>query len=140
MSESAMRSRVVKALACFDAQAVETKMEDGVPDVNYIGGWIELKQAKHWPPRKGILQLRHFTTHQRVWLYRRWCKGGRAFLLLRVKREWLLFDGVTASEIVGRADRTTLVDRCLRHWPNGLIEKEFRECMRKISPLESDSS
>ena len=135
-----MRSKVVKVLECFDAQAVETKMEDGIPDVNYIGGWIELKQAERWPPQGGILRLRHFTQHQRVWLFRRWHKGGRSFLLLRVKREWLLFDGVTASEIVGRADRTTLVERCLRHWLTGLPEKEFRECVQQISPSESDSS
>ena len=75
----------------FDAHRIENKIELGTPDVNYLHGWIELKYKSKWPVRGGILTVPHFTELQRRWLDRRQKCGGRAFVLLKVNKEWILF-------------------------------------------------
>jgi hypothetical protein len=102
----------------LDPKRVENAVALGMPDVNYIEGWIELKYVADWPKREETpLRLGHFTPQQRVWLYRRWVLGGKAFLLLRVAKEFLLFDGRTACDAVGLVSRASLYDRCLRRAP-----------------------
>lgn len=89
----------------------------GTPDVNYVGGWIELKYADRWPPRGGPLRIDHFTSQQRTWLRRRRAAGGRAFVLLKVgTREWLLFDGVRAADVLGEVPREQLYKECVARW------------------------
>lgn len=109
MSEKDMRQRVIKALKPLDAFSVENPCRPGTPDVNYVEGWIELKWLEKWPVREAtIVRIEHFTPQQRVFLMRRWRKGGNVYLLLQVKDEWLLFDGDVAAEWVGTVDRSTL--------------------------------
>lgn len=127
MSEGDQRGRVVKALRHLDAFAVENRVRPGTPDVNYIGGWIELKWIKRWPKNAEFSEVKidHFTPQQRVWLKTRWRKGGRAFVLLQAAgQDWLLFDGETAAQILGRATRPELFARALMTW-KGLNEKEL---------------
>lgn len=138
MSEKDQRQRVVKALRHLDAFAVENRVRPGTPDVNYIGGWIELKWLRYWPkhsdvwkaneegePTQPLVHLDHFTPQQRVWLKNRWRKGGRAFLLLQAHQsDWLLFDGETAAHAVGRVSRSELFRRALVTW-KGLDEKDL---------------
>jgi len=140
MSEKQLRRVVVNMLSPLDAVAVENPAYPGTPDVNFVEGWIELKVAERWPPQGGILRLEHFTQHQRVWLLRRWRRGGRALLLLRVGREWLLFDGETAAKIVGRADKNKLLASAARHWPNRPSGKDLIRCVLAISPEGKSSS
>jgi hypothetical protein len=92
MTEARMRQRVVKALRPLDAISVENMVGIGTPDVNYAEGWLELKFKKAWPKRETTaLKFPHFTEQQRVWLKRRSRKGGTAYLLVLVGREWFLF-------------------------------------------------
>jgi hypothetical protein len=112
--EQQQRQLVVKALNKIhrDAVSVENPACPGTPDVNYIGGWVELKYAKDWPARdETTVRLDHFTPQQRVWLRRRWYNGiksnatdGAVWLCLQVSktRDWLVFDGESASKYVGK--------------------------------------
>ena len=129
MSEKTMRQRVVKALKPLDAISVENAVGAGTPDVNYVEGWIELKQMEQWPSRGGPLRVPHFKPHQRVWLRRRWKKGGAAYMLLQVKAEWFLLAGDTAAACLGEATAATLQNLSLHYWPNGLIAEELVKCL-----------
>jgi hypothetical protein len=92
--------RPVLVKAGVDPVRVENPALPGTPDVNYIEGWVELKHADRWPPKGGPLQLTHPPTpEQRTWLLRRWHCGGRAFLCLRVGREWFLFRGCDVAPL-----------------------------------------
>jgi hypothetical protein len=129
MSEGDQRGRIVKALRTLDAFAVENRVRPGTPDVNYIDGWIELKWIRRWPRNAdaSFVHLDHFTPQQRLWLKTRWRKGGRSFLLLQANQtDWLLFDGETAAQVVGRVTRPELYQRALATW-KGLNEKELIE-------------
>jgi hypothetical protein len=108
-TESQMWAKVRPFLvaAKLDPVRVENPIHPGTPDVNLCDGrWIELKCIATWPVRaKSVVQIRHYTPQQRVWLYRRWKYApGSTFLLLEVRsvQQWLLFDGNVAAKIVGR--------------------------------------
>ena len=115
--EVSMRQHVVKSLRKLDAVPVENLVVPGTPDVEFIGGWIELKTEDDWPARPTTpLRLKRFEIEQRAWLRRRIRRGGRAWLLLRVKREWLLFRGDTAADILGDSPKALLIEAALRYW------------------------
>ena len=109
MSEQALAGRIVKILKPLDAVRVENPCHPGTPDVNYIGGWIELKKVDKWPVREDTpLRLPHFTPQQKIWLDRRIRKGGEAYVLLQVSREYMLLRGDVAAKILGEATRDEL--------------------------------
>lgn len=137
MSESDQRGKVVKGLREYDAVSVENRAYPGTPDVNYIGGWIELKWLRRWP--KGwwdnVVAIDHFTPQQRVWLKRRWRRGGRAFLLLQAQQlNWFLFDGETAAQKVGRCTGEDLHKFALKTWTKGLDMKELKQWLKMDLP------
>lgn len=104
MSESQMWTALRPHLSALDPVRIETRDRDGVPDVNYADGWIELKFKTSLPKQEpSRVELDHFTVEQRNWLRRRWDRGGRAWLLLYVRSAatWMLFDGRTAAQVVG---------------------------------------
>lgn len=124
--EQNMRQRVVKALKPIDAISVENSAYPGTPDVNTTRCWLELKCEKSWPKlKKTPLRVPHFTQQQRVWLLRRCQKGGRAYLLLQVANDWLLFDGECAASGLGTWTRQQCIEHATAVWLNGLNEKEL---------------
>lgn len=79
-------------------------MTSGIPDVNCTAGWIELKHLNTVPKRDTSLVIpNHFEPEQRNWLRKRCLSGGRAWLLLRVGRVWLLCWGRYAADNLGVA-------------------------------------
>jgi hypothetical protein len=99
--------RPILLAAKLDPVRVENPIHPGTPDVNFVDGrWMELKCLPRWPARAGTnVRISHYTSQQRVWLYRRWkFAPGSTLLLLEVlaARQWLLFDGDVAAKIVGR--------------------------------------
>lgn len=87
---------------------IENSLEVGTPDVNgaytidgeKVDVWIELKSRDEFPVRELTpIRLPHFTTDQRDWLIHRERAGGRAFLLVRVAREYFLFNAIDAYNI-----------------------------------------
>lgn len=124
MSEKQTRKTVLKALRSLDAQPVENICVVGYPDVEYIGGHIELKTLDKLPVRGGPVRIEHYTAHQKLWLLNRWRKGGRAFLLIQYKREWLLFDAIVAQD-VGTMTYETMKARTIAYWDKGLVEEQL---------------
>lgn len=119
MSEAAARSTLVKRLRVLDAQPVEVKGRSGVPDVEHIYGWIELKFKPRWPARlkaDTVIKWPHkLEKAQKVWLRRRVMRGGAAVLCGKIDRDWFfwdcanfdldLFDNQTKAEMLETADR-----------------------------------
>lgn len=118
-SEKQLRGNVVKLLrgAKLDAQPIENPIVPGFPDVEYIGGLIELKEVDDWPAREDTpLRIEHYTQEQRIWHERRAHFGGRIHVLLQVGREYLLFKGAVAAQHLGRVPRATLYDLACARW------------------------
>lgn len=125
-----MRRRVIRALRELDAVAVENSVGPGTPDVNYIGGWVELKEVERWPVRGGPLRVPHFKPEQRAWIRRRWKRGGDVWVLLKVESDWLLLDGLYASACLGDVPAASLSASALRHWSKGLVDAELLQELR----------
>lgn len=113
MSEAALRRNVMKWIAPLDPHPCENRAAGpGTPDLNYADGWLELKQLPEWPKREStVARVDHFTKQQRDFLGGRWAVGGEAYLLLRVGREHLIFDGQVAHDSVGLVTRESLYNR-----------------------------
>lgn len=133
MRESAFWKTVRPRLAGLDPVRVENACAPGTPDVNCTLGWIELKivPAEKMPKRATTdIKIPHFTVVQRIWLDRRTRSGGKAWLLLRVDKEWLLFDGTTAAQFVGRCPLEHLRKIAHAHWPSAPTPTEFQDALR----------
>lgn len=126
-----MRRRLILKLKSLHAIAVENPIHPGTPDVNYSGGWIELKWMPNWKRNadSSPVLINHFTEQQRRFLRKRTEVGGRGFLMLQVKREYLLFTGDVAAEYVGKVPRGRLIELSYRYWPKSLNQKELIECL-----------
>jgi len=136
MSEGDMRGKVLRALRSVNGIAIENPALPGTPDVNYAEGWIELKWLRHWPSRPGtVVQIEHFTPQQRVWHIERRLVGGRTWVLLQCRRDWLLFDGATAALNLGLVTKTEMIELAEKYWERGLKKEELLRC---ISQDQSD--
>lgn len=101
----------------LDPVRVENPADPGTPDVSWVGGWVELKHLDAWPKRATTaVQIDHFTPQQRAWLIRRAEANGSVHLLLRVGREWLLFDGAAAARGIGNWTRAEMCESQALAW------------------------
>lgn len=115
--ERSLRKYVLEALKPLDACAVENSACPGFPDVEFIGGGMELKVLPDWPRRPStIVRCPKFRPLQRNWLRKRWRAGGLALFLLRVDREHLLFEGEWAADNLGHVVREELYRNAVRSW------------------------
>lgn len=90
----------------WNATRHEDKLNLGVPDVSFgalgVNGWIELKAIKGWPKRQNSpVSIPHYSKEQRIWIYQRGQYSKCVWALLRVGREWLLFDPMSARLVLG---------------------------------------
>lgn len=103
--ELGLRRAVLEILrrAGLDAQPVENVTAVGCPDVEYVGGWIELKKTKEWPTDPATpVQLDHdLSREQRIWLKRRCRAGGRAHVLVQIDAEFICLQGDVAASLLG---------------------------------------
>jgi Mesyanzhinovviridae DNA helicase len=125
-----MRTKVLRALRPLDAVAVENAVGPGTPDVEYIGGWLELKYLERWPVRGGPVRV-DFPWEQRLWHLRRRRRGGATWLLLRCKSEWLLFDGAVAALYLGVKTLGELLEITDMSWMDGLDEEGLVAWLRR---------
>lgn len=121
MAEKDTRREFIKLAAELDPHPVENLLpsEVGMPDVNFAGGWAELKWLPKWPVRTTTpVRIDHYTDAQRNWLWNRTSKTGeQCWLVLQVGKEWLFFDAQAAQE-VGTLTYEELVDHATRYFPN----------------------
>jgi hypothetical protein len=123
VNEARMRQIVVKALNGLDTMSVENPVRPGTPDVNYIEGWVELKILHQWPARASTkVRVPCFTSQQRVWLRRRWERGGAAYFLILIDTDWLLFDGDVAGRYIGEYDKNEMIENSRLHC-EGFLDK-----------------
>lgn len=102
MSEKSMSRTVMEALVPLHPVRIENYCSPGTPDIEYIQGWLELKEMPGWPiDPQWHLRIPHFTVEQRLFLTKRCYYGGQAHLLLKVGAEWLLIRGDTAGKVIG---------------------------------------
>lgn len=104
-----------------DLERVENAIGYGTPDVHYCltyrghtgEGWLELKEIEAWPKDAArVVRVEHYTPQQRVWARKRWLRGGKVYMLLRVKetQHIMLIDGPLAAAYVGiSANRAILL-------------------------------
>lgn len=116
MNESTLQAKLIKTLERLDACPVENPKRAGTPDINFIGGWMEVKFLPRWPKRDStVVKLNHFTPQQKVWLWRRCQKGGKAWLFLQVESTYLLFCG-SRARMVGSLNKTQLIGHADAVW------------------------
>lgn len=137
MSESALRALFKRKLSPY-ARVVrmESAISAGVPDeyvcARGMSAWVELKHMDAWPVRVSTpVRCPRLRLEQVAWLEEEDAAGGRAFLLLQVGREYLLFwpsgarllwEGVsTHAAIIGAA--ATLTEEFTASW---LLRSMFR--------------
>lgn len=82
-------------------QRIEDKFAKGIPDVHYCyggeSGWIELKWLAKYPKK---ITCKHFTAHQKLWLFNYWNNyHGRSWLLLRIKKDTYLIPGYAVQAL-----------------------------------------
>jgi hypothetical protein len=132
MSEHSLARTIVKVLRPLDAVRIENSCGKGVPDVNYVGGWLELKQQDNWPKRPTTkVRLDHdLTKEQRIWINRREKKGGTVFVLLQVARDYLLLSGGTAATIIGESTEAELREAALHVWDAKTMKEEILQCLQ----------
>lgn len=134
MSERSDRGLVVEALnrAGLHGVAVENPCWPGTPDVNFAGGWVELKQQDEWPARPTtVLRLDHeITREQEIWHEKRERAGEPVWVLVHVARDWLLFRSAAAAEAVGSLPRAGLTAAAERHWTStSSMQAELPGCL-----------
>jgi len=119
MLESDMRGQLVKLLKPLGAFAVENGgAHPGTPDIALVPGWIECKATNNWPAREDtVVRLDHdLTNNQRIWLIK-WSKaGGKAWVMLNIDGDWLLFLGGTAARHLGKSTKLQLFGLALETW------------------------
>lgn len=117
MRESGTWALTRPSLSGLDPQRLESWNKLGLPDVNCLYGWIELKHMHAWPARETTLvKIAHFRPEQRAWLARRsYCnrKLGHpigSWFLLHVSdcNEMILLPGDVAAALIGKATRAQL--------------------------------
>ena len=142
MSEAALWNLIRPVVRPLDAQRVENKCGKGTPDVNYIGGWIELKQQDAWPKRPTTkVRLDHdLSKEQRIWINRREKKGGTVFVLIQVARDYLLLSGGTAATVIGEATQAELRSAALHVWTSKTLKEELLECLRQATSPQANGS
>lgn len=128
-----MRQTLVRLLKPLHAISVENGgCHPGTPDINYVEGWIENKTLSRWPARETTaVRVPLFKPQQRIWLLRRCKAGGRAFLMLNVGRDWLLFRGDDAAANLGYVTKETLFSLAVRTWKGTPNQQELIECLSR---------
>lgn len=130
-----MRQKVIEALKPLHAISIENRCGVGTPDVNFSGGWLELKNLSAWPAKpETVVAIPHFSPQQRVWQRRRHLAGGGSWVLLQVDVDFLLFTGLVAAKSLGfavRADLEHLAVGC-RFFGTTASEVPFDEWLIKL--------
>ena len=116
------------------ATRIETYTENGVPDVTFtvdgFHGWIELKYLKEFPKRETtIVKIPHYTDLQRYFLSTRGKAAGHCYLLIKVNREYFLFDYEQAQSVGVSFTKKDFVENSKFYWKNKIDFEELRKAL-----------
>ncbi len=124
MSETSMKSVLVRALSSLDPVCIESpKTGLGIPDVNFIGGWFECKNLDAWPKNADTNPVKfkhHLSKEQGIWLYRRARAGGLAMVCAKVSCSWFFFDGMWIKDRWDRMTRGEMIQMADLYMPTKL--------------------
>ena len=116
MRESGAWKAIRGAIKHLDPVRVENPAHPGTPDVNYIGGWLELKRLSRLPDMDKVLQIDHYTPQQRSWAFRRIARGGRCFMLISAGKHWILMRGDVAATSIGFDTTAVVLQKAIKVW------------------------
>lgn len=129
-----------------EATRHEDAYQRGIADVSFVQrrtdipqeilgvgehGWMELKFRAMPPVRPSTLcKIDHYTDDQRIWLKSKGNAGGATFLLLQLKRDFLLFDHAQCQS-VGKVTTADLYN--MANWvsTNGLDARGLWEAINE---------
>jgi len=140
MSESSMKATLIKRASPLDAVAIESPMTGlGIPDVNYVHGWIECKAMKRWPKRcdESPVRFDHpLTKEQQVWGYRRERRGGISLICAKVSTTWFFFSCTTikVNKLWDSMTRPEMHYWALQTYEKSLPQKELCEFLKSPYP------
>lgn len=134
MPEAAVVKKVMQALKGWDPLRVENIHMPGTPDINFIGGWIEVKWVLQYPVKdETIITCRHFTIEQRNFLKRRMLMGGATFLFVGIAGNYYLFDGIAGANFFGFVERQMLRRKARNVWWRRFPKS--KELMKALSDI-----
>lgn len=94
----------------------------GIPDTIWLLKdtgrvvWVELKYLDSWPVRDKTRINFGLKTEQALFLYN-WCRaGGCSYILVQIGKDYLLFNGRDALDIVKKVTRKGAFSVCLCCW------------------------
>lgn len=128
MAESETSKVFRELIAELDPHCVENLLpsESGMPDVEFIGGWAELKWMRSTDlPKRATTKVRfdHYTDKQREWLMNRTLKGETCWLVVQIGREWFFYDADAAQE-VGYLTYDEMVEHATKYFPTKPTSQE----------------
>lgn len=133
MKEKDVNKKIMAALGSYHPVRIEDMYSSGIPDINFVGGWIE---DKYIPPARApknhdtIVRLEHYTPKQRAWHMRRSHAGGRIYVALMIGDAFFLFDGRQAAAHLGVDWTLADLTRRALLWTNHFDGKALRQFIR----------
>lgn len=116
MSEANMWKTLRKHFiaAELDPHRIESSTKSGIPDVNIVSGWIELKYIPRVPVRPDSkVRFPGFSIEQRNWLVKRSRSGGLCWVLVKVEKVgFFVFDGGYAGKRLGDLSVNEMMANC----------------------------
>lgn len=123
---------------------VENPAAPGTPDVYYSfpggrRGWIELKHLDDWPMRHDTpIRIPHLTLDQVMWMEEETRMGGRAFLLLQIRRHYLLLLPPTVRLVWScQLNGPELIFSALVVEEGSFPALEVAQFLRSINPIDA---
>ena len=136
-----MKGTLIKRASLLDAVAIESPMTGlGIPDVNYIHGWIECKALPKWPVNCDTRPVKFphsWTKEQQVWGYRRERAGGICLVCAKVSNTWFFFSATTlkVNNLWDNMTRPEMHQWALKVFEKSLPQKELCDFLK--SPYQS---
>lgn len=129
--ENEFRGTFILLTKPLDPWPVENIADTGTPDVWLSTGGVELKTKREWPVRERTqFKLDHYTQVQRGRLLARWVAGGGAWLCLKVRENWFIFDG-PAAQRVGFLTRAELIATATHYFPKKPDSASLCACFQR---------
>jgi hypothetical protein len=130
MSESTLWNKLEPKLRELHPVRIENLVGEGQPDVNYVMGWIELKDVARFPMKR-----RGLRTSQIVWIRSRVAVGGIVWIIVRCKGVIYARRIQTMAEVMQINDWKAETWLSSAHWSTMLGEPEWPLLVFKLKAI-----